>query len=98
MSKKDDGGNAFPWDTYSGATMRDFFAATLPTDSVQEITFRSLSRMAQEKLIGRKYPAERPDHAPELIEFQLEKMRFQIDVDAAIRFIHADSMLKARKS
>lgn len=105
MSEKD-GGPAFPTVDANrpadfgtcGMTLRDFFATTLPADSVQEITFRCLSRMAQEELIGRKYPAERPDYAPGNIEYQLEKMCFQIDVDAAIRYIHADSMLEARKS
>lgn len=80
-------------------TLRDYFAAQAPTDEVQELNFRHLSRIAQEAITGRKYP-ERPnpyrENNPAEIEFQLAEFDFKCAVNAAIRFRLADAMLKAR--
>ena len=79
-------------------TLRDYFATNAPTDSVQELTYRCLSQLAQEALTGLKYPEEvKYGSAPEAhVAYQIEKLKFLCAVDAAIRFQMADAMLKAR--
>jgi hypothetical protein len=103
------GGPAFPvpFDVYPdgegsslvGMTLRDYFATNAPASEVAELDFRHLSRIAQEKLTGLKYP-ERPaykEHNPKEIEFQIAEFEFKCAVNAAIRYKLADAMLKARK-
>ena len=79
-------------------TMRDYFATTAPTDEVQELNFRHLSRIAQEALTGMKYPL-RPAYKegdPHLIEFQIAEFEFKCAVNAAIRYKLSDAMLQER--
>lgn len=83
---------------HKGMTLRDYFAAKAPTDEVQELLFRHLSRIAQEQLTGMKYP-EKPAYTPNdpnMIAFQIAEFEFKCAVNAAIRFKLADAMLKAR--
>lgn len=109
MNFENNGGPAFPCDRImtdrgsvilsGGMTLRDYFAANAPTDEVQELQFRHLSRLAQEQLTGMKYP-EKPvykENDPQQIEFQIAEFEFKCAVNAAIRFKLADAMLEARK-
>jgi len=108
MSDRDDGGPAFPLPlgeqnispAVGGMSLRDYFATAMSADEIGATVYHSLSRAAQESLIGRSHPTEPPVKAlPEiLMAYQLQKMQFAIDVSARIRFMHADAMLKARKS
>ena len=104
MSDKETGGPAFPWGEHGthlgGMTLRDYFATTMSADEIGATVYHSLSRAAQESLIGRPHPLEPPVMASTeiLMTYQLEKMQFAIDVSARIRFMHADAMLEARKS
>lgn len=100
-----DGGPAFPTNgpdhgVYgAGMTLRDYFATQAPSDEVQELQFRHLSRLAQEQLAGMKYPDEpkyQPDYAGQ-VEWQLAKLEFFCRVNTAIRFMLADAMLRARE-
>lgn len=84
---------------YFGMSLRDYFATNAPTDEVLELNFRHLSRTAQERLTGLKYP-ERPKYEsnnPAEIDFQLSEFAFKCAVNAAIRYALADAMLKARE-
>ena len=86
--------------TEAGMSLRDYFATNAPTDEVQELNFRHLSRLAQERITGLKYP-ERPRYevnSPGEIEFQLAEFDFKCAVNAAIRFRLADAMIRARQS
>lgn len=101
----DNGGPAFPLIAENpesvlaiGLTLRDYFATQAPTDEVQELSFRNLSRIAQEQLTGMTYP-QKPDyrqHAPEVIAWQIAEFEFKCAVNAAIRYKLADAMLKVR--
>jgi hypothetical protein len=104
MSVGKTGGPAFPanhfdlTDEEHGMTLRDYFATQAPTDEVQELQFRHLSRMAQEHMTGMKYP-EKPAYQPNdpaQIAWQIEEFDFKCAVNAAIRYKLADAMLKAR--
>lgn len=82
----------------TGLTLRDYFATQAPTDEVQELSFRHLSRNAQEQLTGMKYP-QKPDYRqndPAQIDFQIAEFEFKCAVNAAIRYKLADAMLKVR--
>lgn len=109
MSAANNGGPAFPITAEQhpngisaemGMSLRDYFAATAPTDEVQELQFRHLSRVAQERITGLKYPT-RPhpyrDNNPDEISFQIAEFEFKCAVNAAIRFKLADAMLKIRE-
>jgi len=116
MSARDDGGNAFPvacasqnqvtgetvcHQAYGGMTLRDYFAAKLPSDEIQDMTYRQLSRDAQELLTGMKYPAEPPASRPGDMppsEHRLAVVRFHAAVNAALRYVAADAMLLARQA
>ena len=99
---KPDGGPAFPTSNGGspddGMTLRDYFATNAPTDEVQELNFRHLSRLAQEQLTGLKYPFQPSATASETqnVEYQIAMFEFKCAVNAAIRFKLADAMLKAR--
>lgn len=104
MSNTNTGGPAFPTvmidKSEGGMTLRDYFATNAPTDEVQELQFRHLSRLAQELLTGLKYP-EKSNYQQtdsEMIAFQLAEFEFKCAVNAAIRFTLSDAMLKARKA
>ena len=102
MSNKTEGGPAFPVESgilNKGMTLRDYFAAKLPSDEIQDITYKNLSRDAQELLTGMKYPIEPPaTHRGAMppAEHRLACVRFHIAVNAAIRYMAADAMLKER--
>ncbi len=96
-------GPAFPvqdaatWQAH-GMTLRDYFATQAPSDEVQELQFRHLSRLAQETLTGMKYP-EKPaykDNDPAQIAWQIAEFDFKCAVNAAIRYKLADAMLRVR--
>jgi hypothetical protein len=104
-SPEDTGGPAFPSHgsmgevAQQGMTLRDYFATNAPSDEVQELQFRHLSRLAQEHMTGMKYP-ERPayrENDPAQIAWQVAEFEFKCAVNAAIRYKLADAMLKARK-
>ncbi len=104
---QDNGGPAFPttkplksWgDENTGMTLRDYFATKAASDEIQEITRRSLSRSAQEILVGRKFPEQARQNAGivEITDIQIAEVKFYSDVSAALRFMFADSMIEARK-
>lgn len=109
MNTQSKGGSAFPspgvvmpgggqQGAYEGMSLRDYFASNAPTDEVQELHYNSLSRIAQERLTGLKYPEKPPYKAndPAQIEFQLAEFEFHCAVNAAIRYKLADAMLKER--
>lgn len=109
MNAKNDGGLAFPLvvrgpngeaSVSLGMSLRDYFASNAPTDEVQELHYSHLSRVAQERLTGLKYPEKPPYKAndPAEIEFQLAEFEFHCAVNAAIRYKLADAMLKAREA
>ncbi len=103
MSPADNGGPAFPdpqedWRGEKGMSLRDYFATNAQTDEVQELSFRHLSRAAQEHMTGLKYP-EKPLYKPNdpaQIAYQLAEFDFMCAVNAAIRYRLADAMLKER--
>lgn len=105
-----DGGPAFPspgvvlhdntqQGAYEGMTLRDYFATNAPTDEVQELDFRHLSRTAQEAITGLSYPQKPMDDrdVDGRVAFQIAEFEFKCQVNAAIRFKLADAMLRARK-
>ena len=106
----DDGGAAFPRIQQidrdgnvlvyeeAGMTLRDYFAAKLPSDEIQDMTYRQLSRDAQELLTGMKYPSEPPTRPGEMppAEYRIAVVRFHAAVNAALRYIAADAMLNER--
>jgi len=95
---------AFPVDSSGflpdrGMTLRDYFAANLPSDEIQDVTYRNLSRDAQELLVGMKHPVEPPPAHPGNMppaDYRIAVVRFQCAVNAALRYMAADAMLKAR--
>jgi hypothetical protein len=92
---------AFPWTGAGteGMTLRDYFASNAPTDEVQELQFRHLSRLAQEQLTGLKWPIKPANlNDLEMVAFQIAEFEFKCAVNAAIRFKLSDAMLKAREA
>lgn len=86
-------------DQHFGMTLRDYFAIQAPTNEVQELNYQHMSRLAQERLTGMKYP-EKPEYKPNdsaNVDFQIAELEFKCAVDAAIRFKLADAMMEARK-
>ena len=113
MSDINDGGPAFPQPCTEGGhaanspypiaggglSVRDWFAAMTPSDRIQFVYSDFLSRAANEKLVGRKYPAleNHSDATPEQkIAYQIDEAKFRMELDAAIRYMSADAMLAAR--
>jgi hypothetical protein len=109
--KIEDGGPAFPTtihgvtefsgqptiDTYEGMSLRDWFAQKAPLAEIEEIKFKNLSRVSAEVLAGRSHPVEpRKPTREELVSYQIDVVKWQAEVTAALRFIMADAMLKAR--
>ena len=79
-------------------SLRDYFATQAPSDEVQELQFRHLSRIAQEQMTGMKYPVK-PDYRendPAMIAWQIAEFDFKCAVNAAIRYKLADAMLRIR--
>jgi len=81
-----------------GLSMRDYFAMHLTQDELRELTYKHLSREAQEVLTGMRYPADVPQTCGvgKPAEYYIEVLKFNAAVNAAIRFISADAMLSAR--
>lgn len=98
--KKDDGGPAFPCDAqymkafqtgdgtvhfspvgFYGMTLRQYYAAHCPSDIAKVRVQKDA-----EKLVGRKVPEN----------FE-EQMKWNMDVEAKIRFLYADAMIVAEK-
>ena len=105
-----DGPKAFPGPSYTrsglpnghdmGMTLRDYFASTMDRDEYGELSFRHLSNDAREILVGEKKPKpvnEGKDRS-ERVQLQIQHVSWELKVRAAIRFIWADAMLKARES
>lgn len=64
------------------------------------MTYRHMSREAQELLTGMKYPEEpEPGYRGAMppAEHRLAVVKFHAAVNAALRYIAADAMLEARK-
>lgn len=82
-----------------GMSLRDYFATNAPTNEVQELEFRHLSRAAQEAITGLSYPQKPMDDRDSAgrVAFQIAEFEFKCQVNAAIRFKLADAMLRARK-
>lgn len=80
-------------------TLRDYFALNLTNDEIQEHTYKSLSREAQEMLAGMPYPEEpaRTSSGGLQANYYIDLLRFNAAVNAAIRFIAADAILEARQ-
>lgn len=90
------GGPAFPCSGEPGMSLRDYFATNAPTDEIQELTFRHLSRLAQECLTGRPYPTNPHSTGDGQVAFQMAEFEFKCLVNAAIRYALADAMLQMR--
>jgi hypothetical protein len=81
-----------------GLSIRDWFARTAPHDEVSEMTYRHLSRNAQERLAGITYPTiDREARGDQAVNQQIAEMMFHARVNAALRYISADAMLAVRK-
>jgi hypothetical protein len=78
------------------ATLRDQFAAQLPSDSVRDILYNCLSRRAQEILVGVTHPLKEDFEGG--VDYQLAELDFVCRVNAAIRFKLADAMMKERNA
>lgn len=66
MHTPDNGGPAFPRlfpGRDEGMSLRDYFALNLSTSEIQDLTYKSLSREAQEQLAKRKHPIEPPPNS-----------------------------------
>jgi hypothetical protein len=62
------------------------------------MTYRHLSRSAQERLAGIPYPAiDRNAGGDQAVDQQIAEMAFHARVNAALRYISADAMIAARK-
>jgi hypothetical protein len=94
MSKRDDSGPAFPmlghvvngeWEPHSqftGMSLRDYFAAHCPSDiAVIQV------KVDRGYLMGRPFPEEGA------LE---DKLAWNFEFEARLRYIYADAMLKAR--
>lgn len=108
MSAPNDGGPAFPCHTNpspgklanapQGMTLRDWFARTTPHDETCEMTYKHLSRQAQERLAGMGCPEiDRDLRGGSVVDQQIALMAFHAKVTAALRYISADAMLAARE-
>jgi hypothetical protein len=100
-----DGGQAFPaveWiDTdrpdvrnpvrHVGMSLRDYFAAHAPAESLAAIRVKS----DRERLAGRSEPEGYEDSH---ISASIDHLRFNAEVEAALRYIYADAMIKARST
>ena len=85
-----------------GMTMRENYATTTSTDDIRDLSYRFLSRAAQEKLVGMKYPERSVDDGfPRPVDYsvniQIAQAKFLCAVNAALRFMHADAMIEASK-
>lgn len=91
---------AFPSSMYIGMTLHDWFASSMPTDEVQDLAYRTLSRLAQEKIANAKHPIEPPSGASSdvLVDYQIAKIDFYCRVNAAIRYKMANAMIEKRYS
>jgi hypothetical protein len=76
-------------------TLRDYFAATVPTDEIEKLTYRTLSLQAQELLAGIPHPKLK-ESTLSPAEQQLALLRFNCAVNAAIRYELADALLAHR--
>lgn len=101
---KEDGGPAFPVECYwendkvrqgvqtgntqgwaTGMSLRDYFAAHAPGDLIHT-PHESIAE--GEATIGRPYPAEGV----------IEQGKWAMEVEAKVRYMYADAMLKAREA
>lgn len=107
MEKINDAGPAFPFQSLGprgdpnspseGMSLRDWFAQKAPLAEIEEIKFKNLSRVSAEVLAGRSHPVEpRKPTREELVSYQIDVVKWQAEVTAALRFIMADAMLEAR--
>lgn len=91
MNQIDDGGPVFPVQDFSmhqahGMSLRDYFATHA------KIEEGNITMSGAEALIGRRHPT--PENGKGADPVAVAK--FYSDVEAALRYMRADSMLKAR--
>ncbi len=80
-------------------TLRDHFAINIAVDEIGETIRRRLSRRAEERMVGRIYPTtpeERTATSEMKVDHQLEVVRFEMELNAALRYQLADAMLRER--
>jgi len=82
---------------FTGMSLRDYFAQASPTDEISDISYRSLSLLAKEHLAGMKMP-RKPDgvRGDDVIPFDVELATFNCRVNAAIRYMMAEAMIRER--
>ena len=78
----------------SGMSLRDYFAAKAEVPNEVPVA-------QAEAILGRKYPAYKPyfesdDAAMET--YEIAKMFFALDLDAKLKYMAADAMLRAREA
>ena len=83
-----------------GISRRDWFAAQMDKDEYGEIAYKNLSVASKEALVGRERPPEpnRNTVSKEAYsEYRIEVVRFELAVQAKLRFMFADAMIDASK-
>lgn len=83
-------------DTSAQKTLRDEFAMGIDKDEYGDLCYRHVSRELGAKLVGRPHPEE-PAKGEDRMAYQLEKMKWDMALRAAVRFMFADALLAARE-
>ena len=99
-NSKKTGGPAFPQPSAflnSGMSLRDYFAIHANNQELADISYRTLSRLAQEQIVGRSYPDEPRESGKTRALWQLEVFEFELELLAKLRFMMADAMLAERE-
>jgi len=78
-----------------GMTLRDYFAAKLPREEIDMLSYHNLSVLAKEKITGMKKPSK--ENYDSVIDYQIDCTKFAAVVNAKLRFIASDAMIAARK-
>ena len=73
-------------------TLRDEFAMIADRNEFGELKYSHVSRTLAEKLLGRPYPTGNDTNA----DVQLERVKWDIELAAKLRFMFADAMMEAR--
>lgn len=89
------GGPAFPASSafFKGMTLRDYFAvkAPLSQECIGSIAYQIVGRKAPE------WTEFMETNKDARIAYQWEKLKYEMELDAALRFMWADAMLAARE-
>lgn len=102
MNQQENGGPAFPivsdsgmkMESAEGMSLRDYFAEHAPISP-------AVSNGIAKHLVGRarpQYKAYMEDDHEAMMQFELDSLRFSQELDAAIRYMHADAMLAERNN